>query len=831
MPQRLGQRRRNGEAEVGATLALLRRARTVGGQFENARGIAELVAPELQLPLALAAGQPFVLPEGVVGELDRQFRRRLITGMECTGVEAAQLADEDFHRPAVADDMVQRHQQQMALLLQPQQAGAQQRAAGQVERRAGFLAAQDFRQRLRIGLAAQVGQRQAEALRRLDHLHRFAILQREAGAQRLVTLQQAGEGVFQRQLVEAAIQLQGHRHVVGDALRLQLPEEPQALLRRRQRQPCRPFAALRPGLFDRSGAADGGGQAGHARRIEQRAQRQLHGERLAHPCDDAHGQQRMPADLEEVVVAPYPFGAQHLGPDRRQAGFHLADRRAVFAALPVRRRQRLALQLAVGAERHAFQVDQSRRHHVVRQLAAQGFAQRIAPAARVGHRLVRGDIADQLRAGRRRQRHHHRFAHLRLLEKTRLDLAQLDAQAAQFHLMVDAPGVVDHPVGTPARQVAGAVHALARRAERIGDETLGGQPGAAEVAARQVDPGDVQLAGHAHRHRLQFAVEDQQPGVGDRPADGHRMPARLVDAGPVADVDGRLGGAIEVVQRSGMLLEELLLQLMGQRLAAAQHAAQAGAGRQLAGGDERLQHRRYEMQGGDALLDDGLAQARRIAVRAGLGHDQRGAGHQRPEELPHRDVEAERGLLQHAVAAIQQIGILHPLQAVEQAGVAVADALGPAGGAGGVDAVGEALRRVVDGRRAVRLGVGVAPVAVQAPDLGAALRQAIEQRLLGQQQRHLAVFQHEGEALGRVVRVQRQVGAAGLEDRQQGDGQLRRTLGEHADAHVAADALPAQPVRQAVGPRLQLGIAEAPFAMGQRQGVRGARGLAADQLR
>ncbi len=76
-------------------------------------------------------------------------------------------------------------------------------------------------------------------------------------------------------------------------------------------------------------------------------------------------------------------------------------------------------------------------------------------------------------------------------------------------------------IGAVARQVAGAVHPLPSH-ERAGDETLGSQPRTLVVATGQALPGQVQLAEHAHRHRLQVAIEDVAGQVGDRPADRHR---------------------------------------------------------------------------------------------------------------------------------------------------------------------------------------------------------------------------------------------------------------------------------------------------------------------
>ncbi len=187
--------------------------------------------------------------------------------------------------------------------------------------------------------------------------------------------------------------------------------------------------------------------------------------------------------------------------------------------------------------------------------------------------------------------------------------------------------------------------------------------------------------------------------------------------------------------------------------------------------------------------------------------------------------------MQDPIIAIQAILVLHPLQAIEQARVMVAHAFGPARGAGGVDAVGQALRRILDGGRVLGLVVGLRPVAVQAPHRRVARRQALEQRLLGEQQRHVAVLEHEGQAIGRVVRIERQIGAARLDDRQQSDGQFCRALGEHPDPHITTHPLAAQPVGQAVGPCLKLGISELALAVDQRTGVGSFFGLVTNQLR
>src|SRR5690606_39544639 len=76
----------------------------------------------------------------------------------------------------------------------------------------------------------------------------------------------------------------------------------------------------------------------------------------------------------------------------------------------------------------------------------------------------------------------------------RLDLAEFDAEAADLHLVVGPPDVLQLPVGAPAHDVAGPVHAAAGRPERVRHEAGRGQRRAPVVAAGQALAGDVQLA-------------------------------------------------------------------------------------------------------------------------------------------------------------------------------------------------------------------------------------------------------------------------------------------------------------------------------------------------
>src|SRR6185436_16027375 len=84
-----------------------------------------------------------------------------------------------------------------------------------------------------------------------------------------------------------------------------------------------------------------------------------------------------------------------------------------------------------------------------------------------------------------------------------LDLAGLDAEAADLELLVGPAEVGQPTVRAHADQVAGAVEPGAEDpAERVRDEALGGQVWAAEVAAGQAGAAEVELADDPGWHRL-----------------------------------------------------------------------------------------------------------------------------------------------------------------------------------------------------------------------------------------------------------------------------------------------------------------------------------------
>ncbi len=118
--------------------------------------------------------------------------------------------------------------------------------------------------------------------------------------------------------------------------------------------------------------------------------------------------------------------------------------------------------------------------------------------------------------------HDRRIGDKRVLQQPGGDLARLDAEAADLHLVVVAAQKLEIAIGQVARQVAGPVHACIRLAdERIGQEPLRRQLRAIEVAARYPCPADIELANGPERHRLTMVVKQIEPRVRDWAADRH----------------------------------------------------------------------------------------------------------------------------------------------------------------------------------------------------------------------------------------------------------------------------------------------------------------------
>ena len=246
--------------------------------------------------------------------------------------------------------------------------------------------------------------------------------------------------------------------------------------------------------------------------------------------------------------------------------------------------------------------------------------------------------------------------------------------------------------------------------------------------------------------------------------------------------------------------------------------------------DEGLEHRRDEVQGGHARGADHLGEVLGVVVAAGTRQHQTRAGQERPEHLPHRHVEAERRLLQHRVVGADAVAVLHPQQAVGDRAVLVHRPFRLAGRAGGVDDVGEAALRLLTVVEIAVVVVGdLRPVRVEGDDLRLPRRELRDQVLLRQEHRHPGVGQHEREPLAGIGGVERDVGAAGLENAEERDHHLEAPLDADADQPVGPDAALEQMARQPVRPAVELGVGQVPVVELDRRRERRSRRLRLEQ--
>ena len=468
------------------------------------------------------------MPLGVIDVSQRQDRQtgRLAQGF--LAIEGRQLAQQDLERPTVGNDVVHVDQQPPTLGRQTTDREPGQRAAGQVERPPGIGAGNGRRCRFQVGGVPQVrvGQRRVHA--RDDPLRGLAVALFEDGAQRSVAIGQPRQDALQGGGVENAVDVVGHGNGVDRDAGVESHDEPQPFLGERERPQVlagpfderarRRLAAARGVLFGHQlGQAGNGGFFKEARHDRRRP------ELAADAGQDAHGHQRMTAESEKVVFHAY-FGKLHqLRPNRDQPFLtgvaRRRQRRGPLLGRGVRRRQRLAVDLAVGRGRESRQKDEVRRDHVVGQgLGEQGADLVLAGLIRVARPQVGGQpfIAGPILAD-----HDQGFFDSVVVAKRGFDLAQLDAEPQKLDLMVGAAEKVKVAVGPVTDQVAGFVEPLARRVgEGVGRKPIGGQIGPEQIAARQTGAAQRQLALGAQGHRLAAAAERVTARVDDRPADG-----------------------------------------------------------------------------------------------------------------------------------------------------------------------------------------------------------------------------------------------------------------------------------------------------------------------
>ncbi len=778
----------------------------IGRQVQLVGQPGERALPELHLfgghgsRLVLGA-EHVALPQGVVRVLDLE---RCPAGQLAAGagrVGDHHVAGERTQGEPVRGDVMGDEQQHVLGSAQLEDHRTEGHLGGDVE-----PARDEFAGTVRQGLRVDLLDLEPHRGFRQDLLVAGAVHVGVDGAQHLVALGQVPDRPAQGGHVEGAGETHADRDVVHRRPGVESVEEPHALLRRRQWDALGPLVRGQRGAATRAGLLLGPHRESlDGRGVEQCPHRDRRVERVAEAGRDLRRDEGVAAEIEEVVVAADPRHTQYLGEDARDDLLDRGPRRGEGACFEGRGRQSAPVDLAAGVQRERLQGDEGRRHHVGRQRGGQRVLRPggVERDARLGN-----DVADQLRSEARVLAHHgDGLAHLVEGGQLRLDLAEFDTQAAQLDLQVRAAQVVELARGGPPHQVAGAVHPLAA-GPGVGDESLGRQIRATVIAPRQLGTGEVELAGDAERHGVQPFVEHERAGVPDRGTDRDRC--GVAGSGrPVDGLDRRLGRAVQVVDGCIAQCVQPGDGVGREALAAAEDLGQGRGGRPVEVFEHGVEDGGHELGQGDGVPGDRCRHRGGVAVQVGCADHDPGAHERRQEDLPDRGVEGGGGLEQQDVAGARAELVLHPQQLVDHGGVRHGHTLRPAGGTGRVEHVRKMIRAqrcepvgVGQGRVAVRCGVGL----VERHDRHRARARQTARSGAGENHYGRSGFEDVRDPVGRLVRVERDVGGPRGQDGVDRHEHLRGAARGHRDDGVRSRAVRDEIPRQGVDTGAELAV-------------------------
>ena len=519
-------------------------------------------------------------------------------------------------------------------------------------------------------------------------------------------------------------------------------------------------------------------------------------------CGEAQRGERVASGVEEVGVR----ARRELEcgrPRVDEAGFEFAvdgrGRAVVGRAggdhLPPHRGERVPVGLAVGRERDVLDGVHRRGLHERRQRRTRLFAHRPAELL-VGSDGVGRGPDERGQAAVRAAAHGggDDAGHIGGGGQHRFDLTELEAGAADLHLVVASTVVLEHTAGQPSAQVTGVVETLAG-SERMWDEAFLGQVGASVVAEREPDARHVDASDDALGQQATLLVEHVDLLVTDRTADRERRRADDLTSVVCGGVEGDLAHAVEVERRHVRHRRtQGVDQFAGHALAAQRDGLDVGeAFRQIGDAvDHRLDERGRQDQPADPMLSGEFDEGAPVGTDLLGDEHHRRTAEQRAPQLPQVIHEVERHLLQHALVLTERVRSPLPAAATEHAAVVPHDALGDAGRARGVGdvqrIVGESFREFRSGRRTV---CGEVPE----EELGDRRRLVVGQSahrarcgLVDHDVSDARVARDQLEASRRVRRVHGHVHSAGEHDAEQGDDGLVGPSHRDADRVAGSDA-------------------------------------------
>src|SRR5437868_2172187 len=262
----------------------------------------------------------------------------------------------------------------------------------------------------------------------------------------------------------------------------------------------------------------------------------------------------MTAQLEEVVVHADSINTQHLRPYLSEQLFERASRRSVllfqFRSLLRGHRQSCSVYFSVPGRRQFLETDDHRWNHV---LGKPALDMRPQLADRRRLFILRYHVSDHtLAAAATVASNDDGFADIRMTAQHRFDLAQLNAEAANLDLLIDAAKKFDTAIFEQSAYIARLISPPARLiAERIGNELLRGQIRTIQITSRHAVAADMYFSRSAYWNRLNVPVDYIHSRIRDGPAERHRRRSTWLAAGtPLVHGVGhrRFRGSVHVHQ-------------------------------------------------------------------------------------------------------------------------------------------------------------------------------------------------------------------------------------------------------------------------------------------
>ncbi|PBI99398.1 hypothetical protein BKP42_20610 [Rhodococcus erythropolis] len=367
-----------------------------------------------------------------------------------------------------------------------------------------------------------------------------------------------------------------------------------------------------------------------------------------------------------------------------------------------------------------------------------------------------------------------------------VDLAEFQALSAKLHLKIGTPEILDLTTGIPHDEVTGAVQAPS--AERVGHKAICSQIRTIHVATGELHSREIQLSRNSYRAGRQALIQHVGSSVPDRSTDRHRARCRgirLVER----HVHGSFGGTVEIVQICTDSFVEATHRRTRKCLTACEHPSNGLELRDISVDEKDVEHRRDEVQGGDTFTSDQLRQVTRIAVSVGFGYDQPRTGDERPEQLPHRNVEGGRRLVQHDIPRRERVLMLHPQQAIDYRTMRDCNTFGFPGGPGREHHVGNVIRRYVTGTVDVLDPVGGVPRKI---DLVEKHRLDLRRQRCGigrhrQHYRWCSYVEHMPDPLTWVFRIDRKIRSTCGDDGVDRDHVMRTSLQRDRNERLGPD--------------------------------------------